>query len=121
MTVFSPSRSLPYLMYTWKFLFALFAMATITCANADPLQVRITGNINPANQGPEIFFEKLLRAALENTRGTHGDFVLSHTTHGGGIARDRAMVIAGAGIDVMWGSVTKERENQMHLISVDLL
>jgi len=96
-------------------------MATITCANADPLQVRITGNINPANQGPEIFFEKLLRAALENTRSTHGDFVLSHTTHGGGIARDRAMVIAGAGIDVMWGSVTKEREMQMHLISVDLL
>jgi hypothetical protein len=31
------------------------------------------------------------------------------------------MVIAGAGIDVMWGSVTRERESQMRLVPVDLL
>jgi hypothetical protein len=90
-------------------------------AHAKPMQVRITGNINPAVQGPEIFFEKLLNIALEKTRSTDGDFVVLHTTHGGGIARDRAMVIAGAGIDVMWGSVTKERERQMRLVPVDLL
>ena len=121
MTVFHPSHSSWHLLRAWKFFLAFVAISLIANANADPLQVRITGNINPTNQGPEVFFERLLKAALENTRKTHGDFVVSHTTHGGGIARDRAMVIAGAGIDVMWGSVTKEREKQMHLIPVDLL
>jgi hypothetical protein len=120
MTVFRPS-ALPFLLRVWSFWVMVLAITVMTDVNADPIQVRITGNINPANQGPEIFFEKLLKAALENTRSTDGDFVLSHTTHTGGIARDRAMVIAGAGIDVMWGSVTKEREQQMHLISIDLL
>ncbi|RYY74716.1 MAG: hypothetical protein EOO52_10280 [Gammaproteobacteria bacterium] len=96
-------------------------LMVIANVNADPLQVRITGNPNPVSVGPEVFFEKLLVLALEKTRVSHGDFVVAHTMHGGGIARDRAMVIAGAGIDVMWGSVTTERERQMRLIPIDLL
>jgi len=121
MTVFHLSTLTSYFLRARKFLAVLVAIVFVANVNADPLQVRITGNINPTSQGPEIFFEKLLNVALEKTRSTDGDFVVLHTTHSGGIARDRAMVIAGAGIDVMWGSVTKERELKMHLVPVDLL
>ena len=121
MKVFCLLTSASHWSRDWIFLTVIIAIVFVTNVNADPLQVRITGNINPTNQGPEVFFEKLLNTALEKTRKTDGDFVVLHTTHGGGIARDRAMVIAGAGIDVMWGSVTKERESQMRLVQVDLL
>ena len=115
------SKVLNFLMNKFTFMTAVVAFAFIASANAEPLRVTITGNPNPLSQGPEIFFEKLLRVALEKTRSTDGDFILTHNTHSGGIARDRAMIIADAGIDVMWGSVTKEREKQMHLVPVDLL
>ena len=121
MKVFHLLTSASHWSRAWAFFRVVIAIVFVTNVNADPLQVRITGNINPINQGPEVFFEKLLNTALEKTRKTDGNFVVLHTTHGGGIARDRAMVIAGAGIDVMWGSVTKERESQMHLVPVDLL
>jgi len=106
----------------WRFFAATIVfLSFIAGAQAETLNVSITGNGNLTNQGPEVFYEKLLIAALEKTRNTDGDFVVSHNAHGGGIARDRAMLVAGAGIDVMWGSVTKEREQQMRLVPVDLL
>ena len=122
MAVFHFSKLSSYPLNPWSF-FAVFFMSVIlvTGVHAETLRVSVTGNANVVNQGPEIFYEKLLIAALEKTRDTDGDFVLSHNVHGGGIARDRAMLIAGAGIDVMWGSVTKEREQQMRLVPVDLL
>lgn len=88
---------------------------------AEPLRVMITGDGNTSNLDPSDFFERLLVLALEKTRSTDGDYIVGHNTHGGGIARDRAMVVAGAGIDVMWASATKEREEQMRVVPVDLL
>lgn len=98
---------------------ALFFLALNVVA--DPLRVAITGNVSANKLEPSYFYEQLLILALDRTRFTDGDFVLVHNSHGGGIARDRAMVIAGAGIDVMWASVTKEREQQMRVVSIDLL
>jgi len=88
---------------------------------AEPLQVTITGDGEANSTDPSYFFKQSLILALDKTRATDGDYILSHKTHGGGIARDRAMVIARAGIDVMWGSATKEREEQMQVVPVDLL
>lgn len=90
-------------------------------ASADPQRVTISGNPNTNKADPAYFYEQILNVALEKTRITDGDFVIAHNVHGGGIARDRAMVIADAGIDVMWGSATKERQEQMRLVPVDLL
>lgn len=98
---------------------ALFFLALNVVA--DPLRVAITGSVSANKLEPSYFYEQLLILALDKTRFTDGDFVLVHNSHGGGIARDRAMVIAGAGIDVMWASVTKEREQQMRVVSVDVL
>ena len=96
-----------------------FLVANIVVA--EPLQVTITGDGEAKNTDPSYFFKQSLILALDKTRATDGDYILTHKTHGGGIARDRAMVIARAGIDVMWGSATKEREEQMQIVPVDLL
>ncbi len=89
--------------------------------SADPLRISITGNPTTNKTEPAYFFEQLLILALNKTRQTDGDFELVHNIHGGGIARDRAMLIAGAGIDIMWASATKERQQQMLMVPVDLL
>jgi len=89
---------------------------------AEPQKIVIKGDGVATNSAdPSYFFEQLLVLALDKTRTTDGDYVLRHNSHGGGIARDRAMVVAGAGIDVMWGSATREREEQMRVVAVDLL
>ncbi len=89
---------------------------------SDPLKVTITDDgFANSSEDPSDFFEKLLTLSLEKTRATEGDYVLTHLVHNGGIARDRAMVIAGVGIDIMWASATKEREEQMRVVPVDLL
>ena len=96
-----------------------FFISCFCCA--DPLQVTITGNGQENGLDPTYFYEHLLILALEKTRLSDGDFMLLHNNHGGGIERDRAMVIAGVGIDVMWASVTRERVQKMRVIPVDLL
>ncbi|GGY68339.1 hypothetical protein GCM10011613_10690 [Cellvibrio zantedeschiae] len=113
--------------FTWPYSILQCATAIALClllaaqAGADPLRISITGNVHVNKTEPAYFFEQLLILALEKTRLTDGDYVLLHNVHNGGIARDRAMLIAGAGIDVMWASATKERELQMRVVPVDLL
>lgn len=88
---------------------------------ADPMVIAISGSPNTEKSGPAYFYEQILRVALEKTQATDGDFTIGYNVHGGGIARDRAMVIADAGVDVMWGSATKERQDQMRMVPIDLL
>jgi hypothetical protein len=111
------------LLKTWQSLVLLcLVMVIAVTAGAEPLRVTITGNNGATtNLGLPNFYEQLLVLALEKTRATDGDFVLQRNNHGGGIARDRAMLAAGAGIDVMWASATKEREQQMRVVPVDIL
>lgn len=99
----------------------VIASSLSTVSAAEPLQVAITGDGKANNLDPSDFFEQLLVLALDKTRASDGDYILIHNAHGGGIARDRAMVIAGVGIDVMWASATREREEQMRVVPVDLL
>lgn len=105
---------------------ARYALFFVACfwsgfSLAEPQRVTITGDSNTNQFDPSDFFAKLLVLALEKTRATDGDFVIGHNVHGGGIARDRAMIVAGEGLDVMWASATKEREAQMRVVPVDLL
>jgi len=95
----------------------LLAMA----AAADPLIVAISGTPNTNKSDPAYFYEQVLNLALDKTRSTDGDYIVTHNVHGGGIARDRAMIIADAGLHIMWASATRERQLQMRVIPVDLL
>jgi hypothetical protein len=109
-----------FLIIVQRMVFIIaFSLSAVSVA--EPLRVIITSNGNTGSQDPSDFFEQLLVLALEKTRSADGDFIVAHNVHSGGIARDRAMVVAGAGIDVMWASATKEREEQMRVVPVDLL
>jgi hypothetical protein len=101
-------------------LAASFWLSADSAAEPQKIVIKSDG-VTKNSSDPSYFFEQLLVLVLDKTRATDGDYVLSHNLHGGGIARDRAMVVAGAGIDVMWGSATKEREEQMRVVPVDLL
>lgn len=90
-------------------------------ATAPPLKITLSGDGNFTASTPYSYYIKMLRLALEKTRATDGDYVLDFNQHGGGIERDRAMLIAGTGIDVMWASVTRERAEKLRVIDVDLL
>ena len=122
MIVSHAKKPLPILLKScWQTLVLMLALllAPLCLAEITRIYVTDTGAVDKTD--PADFFEPLLELALEKTRSTDGDYRLLRNKHGGGIARDRAMVIAGAGIDVMWASVTKEREEQMRLVPVDLL
>jgi hypothetical protein len=86
-----------------------------------PLTITLSGNGAASTSDPYSYYVNMLRLALEKTRATDGDFVITFHDHSGGIERDRAMLIAGTGIDAMWASVTRERAEKLRVIDVDLL
>lgn len=90
-------------------------------ANAEPLTVRVSGISTVNVNDPYYYYTQMLILALEKTRQTDGDFAIAYQGYGGGIERDRSMLVAGVGIDVMWASVTKERAKKLRVIDVDLL
>jgi|GEM_PF-356592 len=105
----------------------LLFLIVSTCVNANasttatPLRIAISNAEAINSSEPSYYFEQLLRLSLEKTYDTDGNFQIVHNHHGGGIERDRALLMSGVGIDVMWGSVTKEREKSLRVIPVDLL
>ncbi len=122
--------TLPYILdayqvwskYGRRIAILTFALLFPFICFAQTLQVAITETGNRGDvKDPAYYFENLLLLALDKTRASDGDYTVVHKDHGGGIARDRAMLIAGAGIDIMWASATAEREQQMRVIPVDLL
>lgn len=104
-------------------VFVAPALAAEIVAQSRPASLRIVvpgSGIAKPNE-PYYYYVNLLRLALEKTRATDGEFELAFHDHGGGIERDRAMLIAGTGIDAMWASVTRERAEKLRVIDVDLL
>ena len=107
-----------------KWLLALLMMLGVSCnsyAAATILRVTLSNADGVTIAEPSYYFEHLLRLSLEKTRQSDGDFEIVHYHHGGGIERDRALLTAGMGIDVMWGSVTRDRQKSMRVIPLDLL
>ncbi len=114
----------------YTFLFALLlanpggqAAETLLSPPAPPGSpaTRISVTTIYYNDELSVYYLHLLTLALEKTTPADGPFEIIQNDHQGGIERDRAMLIAGKGIDVMWGSVTRERREKMHVIPVDLL
>lgn len=96
--------------------------AVASASSVSPvLTLTLSGNGITNTDDPYAYYVNMLRLALEKTRATDGDFDINFHDHGGGIERDRAMLIAGAGIDAMWASVTRERAEKLRVINIDLL
>ncbi|MES2823857.1 MAG: hypothetical protein V4732_09665 [Pseudomonadota bacterium] len=102
-------------------LLSWYVLLVCCGANAEVLQVSISNPQNLNSSDPRYYFEKLLFLALTKTSETDGPFVIRHNYHGNGTERDRAMLIAGIGIDVMWGTVTSERRDTVRVVSANIL
>lgn len=105
----------------WVQCVVIGALCISLSVNAEPQTITVSG-VKTNNINDNVYFyTRVLELALEKTRATDGDFVIAYLDHKGGIERDRAMLIAGVGINVMWASVTKERAQKLRLIDFDLL
>lgn len=90
-------------------------------AVAQPLTITLSGTGKTNPNEPYYYFIQVLTLALEKTRASEGDFKIAFLNHKGGIERDRTMLAAGTGIDLMWGSVTRARAEEVRVIDIDLL
>lgn len=88
---------------------------------AEPLTVTLSGTGKTNPNEPYYYFVQMLTLALEKTRASDGDFKIDFLDHKGGIERDRTMLASGTGIDLMWGSVTRARAEEVRIINIDLL
>lgn len=97
-----------------------FVLASIPLY-ATSLTVGVIGR--SGNDGTDItrYYEDVIRLALEKTRASHGDFAIKQRPFEPSIDRVRAMLQSGAGVDVIWASVTPERVESMRHVQVDLL
>ncbi len=70
---------------------------------------------------PVYYYQQVLRLVLEKTQSTDGDFELHYSKDYYSFDRATHMLMKGDRADVMWASVTPEREALMQLIPHDLL
>ena len=101
--------------------FAVGVMLLSLPVSADPQIITVSGSRSDNPNSLYYYYTQMLTLLLEKTRVTDGDYVIAYHDHQGGIERDRLMLASGAGIDVMWASVTEERAQKLRVIDVDLL
>lgn len=90
-------------------------------ATANTLTVGVIGRANTEGMDITVYYEDVIRLALEKTRASHGDFLIQPRPFEASVDRVKAMLQSAAGIDVIWATVTPERIQSMHYVSVDLL
>lgn len=103
------------------YCFVVGALLFGQVANAEPVTVTLSGTGKTNPNEPYYYFVQALTLALEKTRASDGNFKIAFLDHKGGIERDRTMLAAGTGIDLMWGSVTQARAKEVRIINIDLL
>lgn len=70
---------------------------------------------------PAYYYEQVLKLALDKSKEKYGDYSLSFLKEPATFTRIKHMVEVGEHADIIWASVTPEREQKMQLIPVDLL
>ncbi len=110
---------LPRLRLCHLMLLLCFSLSTPANATLDvsiPLPANLSADDN------RYYYVQLLTLALEKTRNNYGDFrILYKGFISAGPERERAMLTAKAGLDIVWGSNTPERENSMLAIPFDIM
>lgn len=72
-------------------------------------------------EDPAFYYQRVLKLALEKTRITDGDYRLHFSIDFFSLNRATNMLVNNNNADVMWGSVTAERQNVVEVIPYDLL
>ena len=70
---------------------------------------------------PAYYYQQALILALDKTKEKYGDYALTFFKKAPTFTRLKKMVEVGKSADIIWASVTPEREKRMQVIPVDLL
>lgn len=90
------------------------------CVAADPVVIKIPRAGATGVESPSYYPEALLELALAKTEFMYGAFRVEYAEEMYSSDRLRAMLINRQGIDVMWSTVTHERERGMRSIDYDI-
>ncbi len=120
------SRQTSMISLLRKILFGLMCSFWLSEANAIPVvpvqSEQVTEVIYPPPQSPldtrDNDFIEILRTALEKTTDTYGPFTLHPTEVAMNPLRFRHEIMEGRGPNVIWASVSQEREE--HLLSIKI-
>lgn len=99
----------------WNIIF----LCSLDCY-ANHLMVRIPWTGEQTKDRPSHFPDLVLRLALDKTVDTHGPYSIEYVTSKYTSDRLRAMIINNEGLDLMWSTVTSDRELKMQSIDYDL-
>lgn len=116
-----PYQPMQWACGLWRWACGLWLWAWSLLSLAQPLEITIATPENLPAGDIRHYYEELLQLALEKTRATDGDFVITHNSNTNGPERERAMLMAEAGLTVTWGTVTAERKTLLRVVPVDLV
>lgn len=100
--------------------FFLMVLLCCTPVSAEPWVIKIPRAGAPGVDAPSYYPEALLALALAKTEFMYGDFQVQYADDMHSSDRLRAMLITHQGIDVMWSTVTSQREREMRSIDHDI-
>lgn len=102
--------------------FSCLVVALFFCSYvmAETLVIKVPRAGAGGENSPSYYPEALLTLALAKTEFIYGDFSLEYVDAMHSSDRLRAMLIAGQGVDVMWSTITSEREREMRSIGQDI-
>ena len=101
---------------------ALLFGTLASLARAEEVQIlHIPKSANRLPTSANYYFEEVLKLALEKTRPRYGKAELDYYPFISGRERQRAILRANAGLDIIWSSSNHQREEQLLLVKFNLL
>lgn len=102
----------------WVSLVVITFFSAVAAGQTTVVKIPRSGGLDMGS--PSYYPEALLTLLLDKTRVTYGDFRLEYTNEKYAADRLRAMLISGNGLDVMWSSVTPQRNQEMRALPYDI-
>ncbi len=104
---------------TFNTCFSLFAQQYKSTKTPEIIRVAYAEITNPKEA--QYYYIQVLKLALDKTQHEYGDYLLNFTDEIYSDDRKLYMVMNNAGADILWASVTPERQKKMQVIPVNLL
>lgn len=109
------------LTYSLILLLALLSFEVLANQSAVISNVRVAYTEVKNKAVPAYYYQQVLKLALDKSKAEYGDYALTFLKEPPTFSRIKHMVEVGEHADIIWASVTPEREKKLRVIPVDLL
>lgn len=100
---------------------ALLGISVHAVPQNSSMPVRVAYVETSTPQNPAFYYQSVLKLALDKTKASYGDYQLSFVNEIYTVDRILHIVAAGNQADIIWASVTPEREKKLRVIPTNLL